>query len=124
MTDLSISVTVLPTGDGVCSVVRLVGEADLTTPALREALTSEITASKSRLVLVDMSALSFIDSAAMQMVIAAYQVLRRDGGMLAMIRPTSTVARTLGLAGISQLIHIYDSVDDAIKSLSGNPKPQ
>lgn len=116
MTGLVISVTTLPAGDGACSVVCLAGEADLTTTELRDALTTEIAVSKPRLLLVDMSALTFIDSAAMQMIIAAQRVFHRDGGTLALVNPSSTVSRGLRLTGVDEVIAVYGSVDEAIAS--------
>jgi anti-anti-sigma factor len=118
MTDLSITVTVLPAGDGMCSVVRLAGEADLTSTELRDALTGEM-AGKTRLLLVDMSALTFIDSGATQMIIAAHQVFRREGGTLALVSPTPAAARVLELTGVSELITVYGSVDEAVTSAGG-----
>jgi len=56
---LLISVAVLPAGDGMCSVVVLSGEADMTCVELREGLAAEV-AKKPRLIAVDMSALTFI----------------------------------------------------------------
>ncbi len=119
MTDLSITVTALPAGDGVCAVVRLAGEADLTSTGLRDALAAQIT-TRPRLLLVDMSALTFLDSGATQMIIAAYQVLRREGGTLALVRPAPAVARVLELTGVSRLIIVHGSVDEAISS-AGHP---
>jgi anti-anti-sigma factor len=72
---------VLPAGDGVCSVIRLAGEADMTTTALRDALAAAV-AEKPYMILVDLSALTFIDSAATQMIIDAYRVLFPEGGRL------------------------------------------
>lgn len=115
MTDLSIAVTVLPAGDGVCSVVRLAGEADLTSTELRDALTAQM-AGHPRLLLVDMSALTFIDSGATQMIIAAYQVFRREGGTLALVRPAPAAARVLELTGVSKLIPVYGSLREAVAS--------
>lgn len=116
MAGLMISVTTLPAGDGACSVFALVGEADLTTTELRDALTTEIAAGKSRLLLVDMSALTFIDSGAMQMIIAAERVFRGDGGTLALVNPSSTVGRALELTGVDEVIAVYGSVGEAITS--------
>jgi anti-anti-sigma factor len=121
MADFLISVTVLPAGDGMCSVVRLTGEADLTTTSLRDTLTDAV-ARKPRLILVDMSALRFIDSGAMQMIVAAYRVFRGDGGTLALVHPTPAVARVLELTGVSELVTVYDSVDAAITSACEAPK--
>lgn len=115
MTDLSIAVTVLPAGDGVCCVVQLAGEADLTSAGLRDALTAQM-ARGPRLLLVDMSALTFLDSGATQMIIAAYQVFRHEGGTLALVRPSPAAARVLELTGVSRLITVYGSVDEAVTS--------
>lgn len=113
MPGLLISVTVLPVGDGVCSVLRLAGEADMGSTELRDALTAQL-AVRPRLLLVDMSALTFIDSAATQMIIAAHRVARHEGEALALVHPTPAVARVLGLVGVNQLISVYDSVEEAI----------
>ena len=119
MTDLSITMMVLPAGDGMCAVVRLAGEADLTSTGLRDALAAAM-AGRPRLLLVDMSALTFIDSGATQMIIAAYQVFRREGGTLALVGPAPAAARVLELTGVSELITVYGSVDRAVTS-AGRP---
>ena len=82
---------VLPAGDGVCSVIRLTGEADMTATALRDALAAAV-AERPYMILVDLSALTFIDSAATQMIIGAYRVLFPEGGRLVLIHPTPTVS--------------------------------
>ena len=46
-----------------------------------------------------MTALGFIGSAAMQMIIGAWRVFPRDSGTVALIRLVRAVAWTLGLAG-------------------------
>jgi anti-anti-sigma factor len=115
VTGLSISTEVLPAGDGVCSVIRLAGEADMTTTELRDALAAAV-AEKPYMILVDLTALTFIDSAATQMIIGAYRVLFHEGGKLVLIHPSPTVFRTLELIGVTRLITIFDSVDEAVTS--------
>lgn len=111
--------TVLPAGDGACTIVRIAGEADVSTTELREALADQV-ATRPRLLVVDMTALTFIDSGATQMIIGAYQVLNRIGGTLALVRPAPGVARVLELLGIDRLIAMYGSVNEAIES-AGRP---
>jgi anti-sigma B factor antagonist len=113
MAGLLISVTKLPTGDGVCSVMRLAGEADLSATELRDALAAELAGSP-RLLLLDMSAMTFIDSGATQMIVAAYRVAGAGRAALALLRPSDPVARVLGLMGVDQLIGVYGSVDEAV----------
>ena len=114
MSGLLISVAVLPAGDGMCSVVVLSGEADMSCIELREALTAEV-AKKPRLIAVDMSALTFIDSGALQMIVAAHRVMRGDGGTLALVSPARAVTRVLELTGVSETIAVCDSVDGAVR---------
>ena len=109
------SVTVLPDADGT-TIMRLSGEADLSTTALRDALTTEI-AGNPRLLLVDLAALTFIDSGATQMIIGAYHALSLSGGTLALIHPRAAVARVFELTGVSQVIPVYDNVNEAIAAV-------
>lgn len=80
---------------------------------LRDALAAEL-AGRPRLLLVDVSALTFNDSGATQMIIAAHRVARHEGGKLALVSPTEAVARVLGLLGVNQVISVYDSLAAAI----------
>lgn len=118
MTQLSISVTEWPAGDHVCSLVRLAGEADLTDTSLRETLAAEIAAGRRRL-LVDMTALTFIDSGAIQMIVSAHHVLRAEGGTLALVHPSPAIVRILAVLGVDQVIRVFDSIPEAVTS-SGN----
>ncbi len=119
MTEFSISVAAQAVGSESCTVVSVAGEADVTTRQLGEVLTEE-TARKPRLLLVEMGALQFIDSSALQMIIQAYQRMERDGGVLAVVHPTSAVDRVIRLTGIDQLISVYDSTEQAIAAFVQN----
>jgi anti-sigma B factor antagonist len=110
--ELSISVTVTDLGDGSCTVVRVAGEADLTTRSLGDVLTAEAS-KRPGLLLVDLSALRFIDSGAIRMVLFASRQVRQEGGTLALINPSPAVARVVQIMGIDQLIPVHDSLDEA-----------
>lgn len=94
------------------TVVRLVGEADVTTAVLGEALSAEA-AKKPRSLLVDMSGLTFIDSAALHEIVRVHRRLRADGGLLALISPSPAVARVLELSALDQVIPVHGSVEEA-----------
>ena len=108
VTELSVSVSVENCESGSRTVVRLVGEADVTTPALAEILAAE-TAKKPRLLLVDISGLTFIDSAALHEIVQAHRKLRADGCLLALTGPTRAVARILQLSALDQVIPVRAS---------------
>jgi anti-sigma B factor antagonist len=108
VTELSVSVSA-EGAEGTCTVLRLVGEADLTTRALGEVLAAEA-AKKPRLLLVDMSGLTFIDSAALHEVVRAHRRLSADGCLLALVSPSPIVARVLQLSGLDQVIEVRASL--------------
>lgn len=93
-------------------LVQLAGEADATTRVLAETLDAEV-AKQPRLLLVDVSRLTFIDSAALHALMRAYQELHADGGTLALISPSPAVARVLELTALDQLIPVHASAAEA-----------
>jgi anti-sigma B factor antagonist len=112
VSELSISVTVTDLEDGSGTVVHVAGEADLTTRSLGDVLTAEAS-KRPGLLLVDLSALQFIDSGAIRMILLASQQVRQDGGTLALINPSPVVARVVQILGVDQLIPVHDSIDQA-----------
>ena len=94
-------------------MVRLVGEADVTTRVLTEVLDAEA-AKKPRLLLVDVSGLAFIDSAALHQIVRAHRRLRADGCVLALVSPSPGVARVLQLSALDQVIPVHASVEEAV----------
>jgi anti-anti-sigma factor len=112
VTELSVSVSTEDREGGSRTVVRLVGEADVTTRALWDALDAEA-AKKPRLLLVDVSRLAFIDSSALHEIVRAYRWLRADGCLLALISPSPGVARVLQLSALDQVIPVHNSLEEA-----------
>jgi anti-anti-sigma factor len=66
------------------TVIRLAGEADASTGAVREVLGAEA-AKRPRLLLVEMSALTFIDSSALSVILKLHRDLDGTGCRLALI---------------------------------------
>lgn len=109
MDELKISVTAGPAH----TLVTVAGECDLNTGRqLRDVLTSEVTRGVRRLIL-DLSELTFMDSAGMQVLLGIRTVLTVRGGTLALVSPQPVVARILELTGADQVIPIFDSLRDA-----------
>lgn len=84
----------------------------VTTRALAEVLGAEA-AKKPRLLLVDISGLVFIDSAALHEIVRVHRELKADGSLLALVGPTPEVARILQLSGIDQVIPVHARAEDA-----------
>jgi anti-anti-sigma factor len=112
VTELTVTASEENGPGGPRTVIRLVGEADLTTPALGDALQAEC-AKRPRLLLIDASRLAFIDSAAIHEIVRAQRALRARGSRLALISPTPPVARMLELSGLDAVIPVQASADEA-----------
>ena len=93
-------------------MIRLVGEADASTLAMSEAFDAEL-AKKPRLLVVDLSGLGFIDSSALSVIMRTYRALQRDGGKMALVNPSPTVARVLQLIDIARVIPVYPTLGEA-----------
>jgi anti-anti-sigma factor len=95
------------------TLVTLDGECDLNTGRhLRDVLTSEVSRGAQRLI-VDLSALTFMDSTGMQVLLSTRSVLAVRGGTLVLVAPQPVVARILELTGADQIIPVYGSLEDA-----------
>ena len=90
-------------------VVVLSGEADTTTAALlRETLATQL-GTGARLVTVDASGLSFLDSASLRVLVLAARALRGRHGRLVLARPQQAVARLLEITGADRLLEVQES---------------
>jgi anti-sigma B factor antagonist len=95
-------------------VVRLGGELDLyNADDVRNALAGAIDGGAGRIV-VDMSAVDFVDSTALGVLIEARSKLGYDGVLLA--APQLETRRTLEVSGLDRHLPVHDSVDAALAS--------
>jgi len=89
-------------------VVVLCGEADATTAALlRETLTTQL-GTGARLLTVDASRLSFLDSSSLRVLVLAARALRGRHGALVLARPQPVVARLLEITGADRLLDVRE----------------
>ena len=83
--------------------VALTGECDL---AVRDELHATLHAAVgvARLVVVDLTALAFLDSSGVHNLVVAHHAARDRGGRLIVVNATGTVAAVLDLTGVAQLL--------------------
>lgn len=103
--------------DGDCPVVRLAGELDLSTIPRLEGRLIRQARSGPRLV-VDMSAVTFIDSSGIALLLRTHRAA--VDGIRTVIAEGSQVERVLRLAGIDQVLPLFDDRAPAIAAV-GRP---
>jgi anti-anti-sigma factor len=94
-------------------VVVLSGEADTTTSEmLREMLATQL-GTGARLVTVDASELSFMDSVSLRILVRAARALQARNGTLVFACPQPAVARVLEITGADRLLYVQESAGPA-----------
>ena len=99
---------------GPRAIVALPGEIDITnSAAIKSSLLG--TLDNPGLVIADMTGTTFCDSSGLRMLIVARDRAAASGCTLRIvIRPDSSVARSLAILGMDRMLPIYASVADAM----------
>jgi anti-sigma B factor antagonist len=113
MTDLEISDAEIAGAPGV----SLSGELDFgSAPRVVQAIDAAIDRSVGAFV-IDLCDLSFLDSSGINVLLRARSLLGRDDRTLVVVCPTGPVRRVFEVAGIEDLLALYESRDEAAASL-------
>jgi anti-anti-sigma factor len=97
------------------TIASLEGELDIaTTPALRERLLNVFRPGV-RLLVIDLSGLSFCDVSALAVLIATQRRARRLGITVRLAAPRPQVTKLLRITGLDQCFTICATLDDALR---------
>jgi anti-sigma B factor antagonist len=98
-------------------VAVITGEGRLnmvSAPLLREAVIEAITAGRPRIV-VDLSAIDFMDSSGLGALIGCLKSARQAGGDLRICAPSSQVEMVLQLSNLDRILTSYASAEEAYR---------
>lgn len=104
--------------DGGFTVVVVNGDVDVhSAPHLRDALLELIEDGNGEAVL-DLDAVSFIDSTGLGALVSAYGAARDKGGALPLVCTSVRTLRLFAITGLDAVFDVHPSVDDALKQLA------
>ena len=110
--EMSLSVLSRP----AVTIARLAGELDIaTTPALRERLLGVFSPGV-RLLIIDLSGVSFGDVSGLAVLVATQRRARRLGITVRLAAPRPQVARLLRITGLDQCFTICATLDEALST--------
>ena len=99
-----------------CTVVTVVGEVDVyTAPTLDEALSATI-AEGNTCVVVDLTAVDFLDSTGLSVLVKALKRIREADGSLDVVVSADRVAKVFRLTGLDKVIPLHAALADALES--------
>ncbi len=94
------------------AIVALTGDVDLqTSPAVRQKLLESL--EKHKRIVVDLSAVNYIDSSGVASLVEAFQVSRKKGASFSLASVSAAAMRVLSLARLDKVFTIHASVEAA-----------
>ena len=103
--------------DGGVRVVHLAGAIDVSRSSeLRDVLGQEISGPQAR-VLVDLSAVTLIDSSGIGVLVGAHRRAGAAGAALVLAQPGANVGRVFELTRTNRLLRIYETLDEGVQAL-------
>ena len=97
------------------AVVALTGDVDLqTSPVVRQKLLESLEGNNR--VVVDLSAVNYIDSSGVASLVEAFQVSRKKGSSFALASVSAAAMRVLSLARLDKVFTIHPSVEAALST--------
>ena len=103
--------------EGDVAVVALTGDIDLeSSPKVRTALLDCVGLKQG--VLVDLSAVSYIDSSGVASLVEAFQTARKSDTRFGLVSVSQPAMRVLELARLDRIFSIYESVAEGIRDPS------
>ena len=99
-------------------IVTAVGEIDASTADLvADAMSGAFTDGHKR-VLLDFAGVTFIDSTGLGVLVKSHRAAEAAGSQFAVVHPTPQTRKLIHVLGLDQLLHIYDSHEQALTELA------
>lgn len=104
--------------EGGAGVVKVSGEVDMyTAPQLKKELLDLLDKGVTRVV-VDLSAVTFIDSTALGVLIGGVRRAHAADGAMALVVTGRPVQRVLSITGLDRVFSIHATLEDALSALA------
>lgn len=98
------------------AIVRLAGSCTMNVASQLVDCLATLASESVPLIILEMSALDFIESTGLGAIVAAYLSCRRYGGEVRLVSPESSILKLLEITRLTQLFRVFESVEDAIDS--------
>ncbi|MHB0913676.1 MAG: STAS domain-containing protein [Armatimonadota bacterium] len=103
--------------DSVASIIDLEGEVDVyTAPQLKQQIINMLDAGTNHVV-VNLSAVDYLDSTALGVLIGGLKRLRERNGSLDLLCPNPRIRRIFEITGLDKIFDMYNSEEEAISRI-------
>lgn len=102
------------------AVAAVRGELDVTSSADAMPAIAALVV-RHQVVIVELSALEFMDCGALGVLLRVRRLARQSGGDVLLAAPAANVLRLLSLTGMNEVFGVHASADAAVSSIAGSP---
>ena len=102
------------------AVAAVRGERDITSSVGVMSAIAALT-SRHQVVIVELSAVEFMDCGALGALLRVQRLARRGGGDVLLAAPAAIVLRLLSLTGMDEVLGVHASADAAVAGIAGSP---
>ena len=98
--------------------ISLSGEIDHhTTVDIRRGIDAEVERYRPRRLILDFSAVTFMDSSGIGVIIGRYKKIAHEKGKVSVININPRVKKVFDLSGMNKIINVYSTYEEALSSL-------
>ncbi|MEU8849815.1 STAS domain-containing protein [Streptomyces sp. NPDC048564] len=98
---------------GHCLIARVSGEMDYATEPVLTPQLKNLIARGGRFIVLDLSGVSFCDSAGLNVLIGGWKQADASGVVLLLACVPESLQRVLRMTGVDQVLRVYETVTDA-----------
>ncbi len=107
----------LSENEGKALILRLSGSLDVATTRQMKQSLAEVSSASYRDLLIDLTALEFLDSTGLGALIGAHRRAAEAGERLELIVSDGPIARLLNITGLSRVFTIFGSLGEALERI-------
>ncbi|HEY5430661.1 MAG TPA: STAS domain-containing protein, partial [Solirubrobacteraceae bacterium] len=100
--------------DEQSAVIAVSGELDLASGPELEAELDQLSGPRTRLVVIDLRQLDFMDSTGLSILVRAHQRLAGEGCEVGLVRGSQQVQRLLDLTGVAERLRLVDAPEELL----------
>ncbi|MBR5157010.1 MAG: anti-sigma F factor antagonist [Clostridia bacterium] len=105
---------------GSTLIASLSGELDHhSAKAVKDMIETAIVNKSAQNMVFDLTNLTFMDSSGIGLMIGRYKLITSIGGKVCIVSKSKTLNRLISMSGLTKLMDIYQTTDDAVKSMGG-----
>ena len=102
--------------DDTSAVVAVSGELDLASGPELEAELDRLSGPETKLVVIDLRKLDFMDSTGLSIIVRAHQRMAGEGCEMGLVKGSQQVQRLLDLTGVADRLRLVDTPEELLES--------